>query len=144
MENASFFVKRRGQEKVRATDYRVPGGAADIGGYADIESAQKTVENIRVVEFPELLRIARSLTGQTPALKRFRRALGRFYEVGKGVIKLHPDIFKDPKLAAKVFAHEIGHLADYLPDKTLAHGNILGRIANLNKFSRKVWREGNR
>ena len=134
MENASFFVKRRGQEKVRATDYRVPGGAADIGGYADIESAQKTVENIRVVEFPELLRIARSLTGQTPALKRFRRALGRFYEVGKGVIKLHPDIFKDPKLAAKVFAHEIGHLADYLPDKTLAHGNILGRIANLNKF----------
>jgi hypothetical protein len=41
---------------------------------------------------------------------------------------------KDPTFAAQVLAHEIGHMWDWLPDKTLARGNILGRIASLRKF----------
>lgn len=46
-------------------------------------------------------------------------------------IMLH---LKDLDFAAKVLAHEVGHAADWMPDKTMKHGNILGRIANLNKY----------
>jgi len=41
---------------------------------------------------------------------------------------------KDPDFAARVLSHEIGHLVDWLPEKTLGRGNILGRIASLKNF----------
>jgi len=37
-------------------------------------------------------------------------------------------------LPAKVLAHEIGHLVDYLPDHTLKRGNLFGRIATLKDY----------
>ena len=40
----------------------------------------------------------------------------------------------DQDYAAEVLAHEIGHLIDYLPDQTLARGNVLGHIASLKKY----------
>lgn len=41
---------------------------------------------------------------------------------------------KDPTLAGKVLAHEIGHLVDWLPDKDMKRGNILGRLATLKNY----------
>ena len=41
---------------------------------------------------------------------------------------------KDPTLAPRVLAHEIGHLADWLPDKDMKRGNILGRIGTLKEY----------
>ena len=41
---------------------------------------------------------------------------------------------KDSTLAPKVLAHEVGHVVDWLPDKDLARGNILGRIASLKTY----------
>jgi hypothetical protein len=38
---------------------------------------------------------------------------------------------KDPNFAARTIAHEIGHLIDFLPDKIMTRGNILGRLATL-------------
>jgi len=37
----------------------------------------------------------------------------------------------DPEFSGQVLAHEIGHLVDFLPDQTMARGNILGRLASL-------------
>jgi len=48
---------------------------------------------------------------------------------------------KDPTLSAKVLAHEIGHLVDWLPNKDLKRGNILGRIASLKKYMRTMLEE---
>ena len=31
-------------------------------------------------------------------------------------------------------SHEIGHVTDWLPDKSMARGNLLGRIFSLKKF----------
>ena len=45
---------------------------------------------------------------------------------------------KDPTLAPKVLAHEIGHLADWLPDKDLRRGNILGRVASLKGYLKQM------
>jgi len=45
------------------------------------------------------------------------------------------DVYEfDPTLAGRVFAHEIGHLVDFVPEKTTKRGNILGRIASLKKY----------
>jgi len=41
---------------------------------------------------------------------------------------------RDPDFAAHVLAHEIGHAADWLPEKTMKRGNILGRIASLHRY----------
>lgn len=40
----------------------------------------------------------------------------------------------DPDYAAKVLAHEIGHLVDYLPQETMNRGNILGKIASVKDY----------
>jgi hypothetical protein len=45
---------------------------------------------------------------------------------------------RNPNLAARVLAHEIGHLADWLPDKTLNRGNILGRVASLKSYMKHL------
>ena len=47
-------------------------------------------------------------------------------------------IKEDPEYAAKILAHEIGHLVDYLPDETLSRGNILGHVAVLKNFIGKT------
>ncbi len=81
-----------------------------------------------------MVAIARDLMGDFPSLRRFTTKLGVFYAEGKGAIKLRPDIFKDPIIAAKVLAHEIGHLVDYLPDLSMKRGNILGSIGTMNRY----------
>jgi 2'-5' RNA ligase len=40
---------------------------------------------------------------------------------------------------AATLAHEIGHLVDWLPSKTLKRGNILGRLRSLRKFLKETY-----
>lgn len=122
------------QIKDASFEYKAPSGNADIGGYADLEASGIVVDHIRTIQFPEMVSMVRELTGDVPTLKRFKRALGRMYESGKGYIKLNPDIFNNPVQAAKTLAHEIGHLADFIPDGFTSRGNLIGRIASLSKF----------
>lgn len=131
-------------EKSSFAPATAPSGFADVGGYADIESTEKRLKQIKSIELPELVRIARNLTGFIPDVKNLRsgkgmKTLGRFYSQNNGYIKLNPDIFKDPVLTAKVMAHEMGHMTDYLDDRTMARGNLLGRITSLKKFMRKTF-----
>jgi hypothetical protein len=50
-------------------------------------------------------------------------------------IQIKADIFADPKVAAKVMAHEIGHFVDYLPDRVLK-GTFAGKIAAVKSLAR--------
>lgn len=45
---------------------------------------------------------------------------------------------KDPTYAARVLAHEIGHLIDWLDDRMITRGNILGRVASLRKYMHEM------
>lgn len=100
------------------------------------------MQHVRPVEFPELVKLAKELMGSTPALKKFPKAAGMFYgRPGAPEIKLHPELFKSSADAAKVLAHEMGHLIDFLPDPdkfgnegTLKRGNVVGRLMTLRKF----------
>jgi hypothetical protein len=93
---------------------------------------------VRPLELPELVRIARELAGAVPKIRKFpqrggKQTLGHF---GDGIITLDPRIFKDAETAAKVLAHELGHLVDYLPHETLKRGNLLGHLLALRGFLR--------
>lgn len=138
-----------------------PRGNADRGGYADRMSPPLNPETAwdyqsrtyngddkqrsdvyaerprSMVELPEIVEIAKELNeGKAPQVKeKLGNALGYFSSRGEsGNIKLRADIFKDQGKAAKVLAHEIGHMVDWLPDKTMKRGNILGRIASLKSY----------
>jgi len=103
---------------------------ANVGGYAT------SIQN--VLQMPEIVLLARELLGgRYPKVREIlssRVASGLFRPSGKGDIFLRADIFKDPAQAAAILAHEIGHLVDWLPEKYLRRGNILGRIASLKGF----------
>lgn len=94
-------------------------GAQQLGG----------LEHVKPVEMPELVKLARDLTGVNPGLKSFARARGMFYPHGdKGFVRLDRRVFRDPIQAQKTLAHEIGHAVDYSPDATMERGNLGGRI----------------
>lgn len=109
----------------------------------DIAPAEKRIEdNVKPIEFPELIRLVRELTGEFPGIKNFPKALGMFYSAD-GAIKLNPSLFAvgNEQQAVKTLAHEIGHLIDYLPEKTLKRGNILGRLASLRDFRKSFFED---
>ena len=41
------------------------------------------------------------------------------------------------------FAHEMGHLVDWLPTQTLKRGNLLGRLATLESFRKGTFTDAN-
>ncbi|XHR29915.1 MAG: hypothetical protein ACFUZC_05040 [Chthoniobacteraceae bacterium] len=101
--------------------------------YAQVEL--RGLDNIKTFQMPELVKLCKELFGTLPELKKLSKARGLFVA---GRIALDWRIFENPEAAAKTLAHEIGHGIDYLPDKTLARGNILGRLATLKKFRAEV------
>jgi hypothetical protein len=92
------------------------------------------LNDIPIVQMPEMVQLVKELTGAAPEVRRLPKALGIFRGEGAGTIELDHRIFRDPTVAAKVLAHEMGHLADYLPDRSLARGNLLGRIGSLLNY----------
>jgi len=110
-----------------------------------IEEDKMTNEKLGGIEFPELVALAKELTGNTPIIRHLGRALGKFShtEGGTSRIKLTRELFKfgNEKQLGKVIAHEIGHLFDWLPDKTLNRGNLLGRLASLKDYYKTLLKE---
>ncbi|MDD2898999.1 MAG: hypothetical protein PHI31_09830 [Desulfuromonadaceae bacterium] len=125
------------------------GSRADTGGYnLDPPGTQSDVFNkveIKPLELPEITEIAKELlSGKLPHVLRklsHSRALGLFRPRGAGSIDLRTELFKTPGLAERVLAHEVGHLADYLSDRDMARGNLLGRIASLKKYMKSTLEE---
>jgi proteasome lid subunit RPN8/RPN11 len=93
--------------------------------------------DIKIVQMPEMVQLARAIMGELPSLKKLPKARGYFKPIANGRIVLDPRIFADPTAAAKTMAHEIGHLIDWLPDQTLKRGNLLGRLHTLRQFMKE-------
>ncbi len=116
---------------------------ATVGMFAkDTEVKLGNIDKIKPVEFPELVELTKDLMGRVPEVsRRLRRALGKFYGTERGRIKLTPEIFKkeNSDQLAKTLAHEIGHLVDYLPQKTLRRGNLLGSLLSMRRFLKNTY-----
>ena len=105
---------------------------------AKISVALGGMKDVHPVEMPELLKLVQEIAGDLPKLKKMRGALGTF-NTGSGVITLDLRIFKDPAVAAKVLAHEFGHMIDWLPDRYIKRGNLLGRVFTLRNFLKNTF-----
>ena len=96
-----------------------------------------------LMNMPALLQLYSAITeGKAPSVvKGFRKPGVRGQARGEE-IKILAALGKDKFQALATMAHEIGHVGDYVegtPSKTMARGNILGRIASLHKnFSHYV------
>ena len=89
---------------------------------------------------PELYQMVKQLLGDDITLRKFQRALGAFYSSADPAIKLDPALFQkgNEELLMKVMIHELGHLIDFLPEGTMRRGNILGRVATLKDYLKKL------
>jgi len=103
------------------------------------------VEDVKPIEMPELLDMYKELTGKIPTINpRLKSALGRFSTPSEQ-IDLNPLIFmKDFEKtpggkfgAGMVMAHEIGHLIDYLPERTLRRSSLANRLLSLTSSLRE-------
>jgi hypothetical protein len=95
--------------------------------------------DIKVIEMPELLNLVKQIMGGPPELRRLRTAMGMFKAAAsRGEIILDPRIWQDPTVAAKVMAHQLGHLIDWLPTQTLKRGNLIGRLYTLRSHLQKT------
>lgn len=115
---------------------------------AKIPEARQATD-AQAVEFPELVDLARDLLGAPPKVKKsLGKALGLFKHTdgpgGRGEIRLRADLFtqgNEAQLAATL-AHEIGHLIDWLPSRTLKRGNLLGRLRTLDSYLKHTFTTG--
>lgn len=129
---------------IREVKQKAPSGSgyASIGRYREEGNVVAgKIDEIKPIEFPELLDLAKELSGNVPFIKKYTKANGMFYGKGTGEIGLNPDLFLEGNLGQlqKTFAHEIGHLIDYLPDQTMKRGNVLGRLAVLKGFNKDFY-----
>ncbi len=134
-----------------------PAGGANlnVGGFReDTPLSPRGSEKLSPIELPELVDIARALMGAVPKIRQIVSkkfgggASGAFFPRGAGEIRLRADLF-DPAIAGiqqvvKTLAHEIGHLADYLPEGTMSRGNLMGRLMTLKKFQSDFFAEAGR
>lgn len=138
-------LSRKGQE-FRVIKYDADTGKgsayASVGRYRDgSEVLYKKPENLRPIQFPELVALAKELSGNAPFIKRYTKANGMFYARDNGEIGLNPVLFKRENLRQlqATLAHEIGHLTDYLPDHTMKRGNLMGRLNTLKGFMKEFY-----
>lgn len=95
------------------------------------------MEYIKKMEGPELIKFAKEISGHTPTVEKMLTSLG-YFQPGTQKIAISRAIFDNPDLWQAVLRHEIGHLMDFSGEKTMARGNILGRLASLVKYRKSL------
>lgn len=143
-------------EKVKL-DYKIPkkadayidartafgeaGGQPEVGG-AQLPEVMGGIKEINPIEMPELVDIARELSGEVPAIKKKISSTGTLGLHQNGKLKILASLFEEGNLAmaSKVMAHEIGHLIDFMPDRSPNRNrNIIGRIFTLRDFLKETF-----
>lgn len=136
----------RYKEKAKPAPKLTGQKGADIGSFRDGTPYKLHESLVKPVQFPEIVRIATQLMNDAPkVVQKFRKEgkRGDFLPMGDGRIRLLGELFERKNLhqLSATLAHELGHLIDYLPDHTMARGNLIGRLATLRDF-RKDFMEG--
>ena len=89
--------KGTGQElRVKSYDNNGSGSSyASVGRYRDdTEVFLRNPDAIKPIQFPELVGLAKELTGNVPFLRKYQKANGMFYAKGEGEIGLNPELFQ--------------------------------------------------
>lgn len=107
----------------------------EVKGQAKAKAKEIPI-NLKIIEFPEMLKLFKEITGLVPKVMKLREGLHGSFNPITQYIKLNKDIFANEKEAARTFAHEIGHLVDFVAatGNTMKRGNLLGRLASLKSY----------
>ncbi len=100
--------------------------------------------NARALHAPEAIQLAEELLGRRPGIRRMKEGVrGRFRYAGEfGVVEIAPGTAAVPEQLLKTLMHEIGHAADWMPEKTMARGNLIGRlVSSANEFLKNEFGE---
>ena len=114
----------------------------------DILASSERYNNLKPVEFIEIVNLTKELLGKMPRISFedkdhpgrrgfFLRVPDPFTgEVKFMEIAINPNLFKrgNELNLAKVLAHEMGHLVDYLDPDTIGKSNLLGKILGMKMF----------
>jgi len=121
------------QEKNLPTDY-----ANNSAAWKGLFNSAKGLDMIDLVE------LYKAFVKKSPELNNLPTGLNGYFQFkGKKSprIVINEALQKNPEQFLMTFAHELGHLIDYLPNATLSRGNILGSIAALKGYMNK-WIDG--
>ncbi|HNV61953.1 MAG TPA: hypothetical protein PKN54_03305 [Candidatus Cloacimonas acidaminovorans] len=117
----------------------------DKGEYIELPKSQAETK-LKTIETPEQYRLAKSIAPDLNfIMKSSKKFNGYFRPNGMAgeEIAMNRELYKRGKEESKeqyqtrigkTMAHEIGHLIDYMPDKNLSRGNLIGRLKTLSKF----------
>lgn len=138
-----YWKKDLSEEDLGIVKVGSPSGNASTGGYGDVESTRKNAGAIRPMDLPEIDRLYRQIADQEAVIKRSFRGKPKLGLAKGKSVELLADMFKDPEKAKKTFAHEIGHVCDYLPEGVMTRGKLVGHIAALNRYMKNKFGEMN-
>ena len=124
----------------RFRDFDAHNGDQGIGG-GSLSPTGPPRLRVLAIGLPELVKIAKALgKGRFPRIRRILLrdpgVLGYFSHAdpNRPLIRLKASIFVEPNQAAATLAHEIGHWVDFIPDRTFARGNLLGRLMSVIRY----------
>lgn len=120
------------------------GRQADKGTYSE-EVVGKGKTEFKTMETPEQYRLAKQISPGLDFIMKNSKKFNGYFKPAKGqeVIVMNRKLYKRGKeetkeayqaRISKTMAHEIGHLIDYLPDKEMNRGNLLGRLQVVSNF----------
>lgn len=92
------------------------------------------------IDLIDLVQLYKTFVEKSPELNKLPEGLNGYFQFkGKKSprIVINEALQKNPEQFMMTFAHELGHLIDYLPDASLKRGNILGSIASLKGYMNK-------
>ena len=117
--------------------------ARTYGGHKEMPW-QRLYNDAKGLDLFDLVEMTRVFIDKSPELKKLSPTLRGFFQFkGKNAprVVIAKKLQKTPAGLYMTLAHEIGHLIDYLPNASLARGNILGSLATLKKFMNE-WIDG--
>ena len=89
----------------------------------------------------ELVKLSKMLLGRVPKLTAGGKpwwGVFRSSDGGSAYVEVTTQTAKDPVQLAKTLAHELGHAMDWMPNKTLARGNVLSRTRSESPVFRHI------
>lgn len=113
---------------------------------------KKFYNNAKGLDTFDLVELVEILINKTPAVEKLGPNLRGYFQFGKKgkqmpipkeelKVIVNRALAENPKDFTMTLAHEIGHLIDYLPQETMAKGNILGSMSTLKGYMNK-WIDG--
>jgi hypothetical protein len=112
-------------------------------GYKDV-AWKRIYNNAKGIDLDSMVDLVEIFIKKSPEIKNLPKLLRGFFQFkGKNAprVVIARKLQEMPEKLYMVLAHEIGHMIDFLPNKTLARGNILGSMATLKKFMNE-WIDG--